>query len=86
MTKVQSRVMLVLYNVRIVLSTVRKKKKNHQMWQKYSQIWCCTAQCEDDTIKFEKKNKRITECDKNTVTCNFRGIIAFYPHFKKKKN
>ena len=28
------------------------------------------TQCEDDTIKCEKKNKGITECDKSTVTCD----------------
>ena len=28
------------------------------------------AQCEDDTIKCEKKNKGTTECDKSTVTCD----------------
>ena len=29
-----------------------------------------TAQCEDRTVKCEKKNKGTTECDKRTVTCN----------------
>ena len=29
-----------------------------------------TAQCEDETIKCEKKNKGITKCDKSTVTCD----------------
>ena len=28
------------------------------------------AQCEDKTVKCEKKNKGTTECDKRTVTCN----------------
>ena len=29
-----------------------------------------TAQCEDKTIKYEKKNKETIKCDKRTVTCN----------------
>ena len=41
MTKVQSYVMLVLYNVGMVPSNVKEKKK-----------------------------KRITECDKSTITCD----------------
>ena len=28
------------------------------------------AQCEDGTIKCEKKNKETTECEKSTVTCD----------------
>ena len=39
MTKVQSRVMLVLYNVRIVLSNVRKKKR--------------TTKCDKNTVKYD---------------------------------
>ena len=41
------------------------------MWQKYSTCDVSTAQCEDGTIKCEKKkNKGTTECDKSTVTCD----------------
>ena len=29
-----------------------------------------TTQCEDGTIKCEKKIKEITECDKSTVICD----------------
>ena len=29
-----------------------------------------TAQCEDETVKYKKKSKRTTECDKRTVTCD----------------
>ena len=29
-----------------------------------------TAQCDDSTIKCEKKNKGTTECDKSTITCD----------------
>ena len=44
--------MLILHNVRKVQSNMRKKnKRNHQIWQ----IQLGTAQCEDDTIKCEKK-------------------------------
>ena len=31
-----------------------------------------TAQCEDETVKYKKKSKRTTECDKRTVTCDVR--------------
>ena len=44
------------------------------MWQKYSHMWYCdvgNAQCENGTIKCERKKKKGTiKCDKNTVTCD----------------
>ena len=41
------------------------------MWQNTVICDVGTAQCEDGTIKYEKKkNKRTIECDKSTVTCN----------------
>ena len=55
-TKVQSYVMLVLHNVRMVLSNVRKKNKGTIEYDK-SAITCDVriAQCEDGTVKCEKK-------------------------------
>ena len=41
------------------------------MWQNTITCDVSTAQCEDDTIKYEKKkNKGTTECDQSTVTCD----------------
>ena len=39
-TKVQSYVMLVLPNVTMELSNVRKKLKYPWMWEKYNKMWC----------------------------------------------
>ena len=69
-TKVQSHVMLVLYNVRMKLSNVRKKIGNHQMWQSTVTFDIGTAQYEDETVKCEKRNKGTTKCDKRVVTYN----------------
>ena len=44
------------------------------MWQKFSHMWCWYAQCENGTIKCEKKNKGTTKCDKSIITCDV-GII-----------
>ena len=54
-TKVQSHVMLVLCNVRIVLSNVRKKIKEPSNVTKIVTCDVGTAQCEDGIIKYEKK-------------------------------
>ena len=69
-TKVRSHVMLILHNVRIVPSNVRKKKR--EPLYVTSTVTCDigTAQYEDDTIKCKKKNKGTTECDKRIVTCD----------------
>ena len=83
--KVQSHVMLVLHNVRMIPSNVRKKKG--------------TTKCEKKKRKRElpnvtkvqlhmmlvlhnvrmvlsnvRKNKGTTECDKNTVTCDVGSV------------
>ena len=55
MTKVQSHVMLVLCNVRIVLSNVRKKIKEPSNVTKIVTRDVGTAQYEDGIIKYEKK-------------------------------
>ena len=62
--------MLVLHNVRIVPSNV--KKNNGTTECDKSTITCdvSTTQYDDGIIKCEKKKKRITECDKRTVTCD----------------
>ena len=54
-TKVQSHVMLVLCNVRIVLSNVRKKIKEPSNVTKIVTRDVGTAQYEDGIIKYEKK-------------------------------
>ena len=44
---------------------------NHQMWQNTVTCDVGIAQCEDGTIKCEKKKKEgTTKCDKSTVTCD----------------
>ena len=56
MTKIESYVMLELYNVRMKSSNVRKKSKGTTKYEK--RIVTCdvgTTQCEDGTIKYEKK-------------------------------
>ena len=55
MTKVQSHVMLVLHNVRMVPSNMRKNKGTTEYDK--STITCdvSTTQCENGTIKCEKK-------------------------------
>ena len=55
--KIQSHVMLVLHNVKMVPSNVRKKNKGTTECDKSTVTTCDvgTAQCEDDTIKCEKK-------------------------------
>ena len=51
----------------------------HQIWKKNETTECDksivtwdigTVQCEDGTIKYEKKNKGTTKCDKSTVICD----------------
>ena len=65
--------MLVLHNVRMVPSNMRKKKKKRIIECEKSIVTCDvdTAQYENDTIKCEEKKKKgTTECDKSTVTCD----------------
>ena len=57
-TKVQSHVMLVLHNVRMVQSNVRKKIKGTTKCDKSTvALDIGTTQCENVTIKCEKKKK-----------------------------
>ena len=64
-TKVQSHVMLVLHNMSIVPSNMRKKNKRITECHK-STVTCNvgTAQCEDGTIKYEKKIKELPNVTK----------------------
>ena len=68
-TKVQSHVMLVLQNVRMIPSKCEKKNKGTIECNK-STVTCYvgTAQCEDGIIKCEKKIGGTTEYDKSTFT------------------
>ena len=61
MTKELSDVMLETHNVRIKPSNVRKKSKRTTECEKKTVTSDVgTAQCRDETIKYEKKSKRIT--------------------------
>ena len=56
MTKVQSYMMLVLHNVRMVPSNVKKKNERTIKYDKSTIIYNVgTTQCVDSTIKCEKK-------------------------------
>ena len=63
---------LVLHNVKIEPLNVRKKKiKEPLNITRELSHDIGTAQCEDGTVKCEKKkNKGTTECDKRTVICD----------------
>ena len=54
-TKVQSHMMLVLRNVRIVSSNVRKNKETTECDKSTITYDVGTTQCEDSIIKCEKK-------------------------------
>ena len=66
--------MLVLYNVRMIPSNVRKNKGTTEYDKSIITCEVYTIQCEDNTIKYEKKNKRTTECDKSIVICDVGTI------------
>ena len=38
------------------------------MWKKTVTCDVGTAQCEDETVKYEEKSKGTTKCEKRTVT------------------
>ena len=65
---------LVLHNVRMVPSYVRKNKGTSECNKSIVTYDIGIAQCENDTIKCEKKNKRTTECNKSTITCDVGNI------------
>ena len=69
-TKVQLHMMLVLYNVRMVLSNVRKKIRklpNVIKIQSHVMLVVYNVRMVSSNVR---KNKETTECDKSTVTCD----------------
>ena len=62
--------MLVLYNVKMVPSNLRKKKETTECDKSTVTYDVGIAQCEDGVIKCEKKHKRTIECDKSRITCD----------------
>ena len=73
--------MLVLHNVRMVHSNVKKKKKGTAKCDKSIVTYdICNAQCKDGTIKCEKKKMRepsnvakvqshVMQCENSTIKC-----------------
>ena len=62
--------MLELHNVTMEPSSVRKKSKGTTQCDK--RIVICnvgTAQCENETVKCEKKSNGTTKCEDGTVKC-----------------
>ena len=44
------------------------------MWQKNCQMWYIgTTQCDNGIVKYKKKNKRTTKCEKQNVKCDVRN-------------
>ena len=80
MTKVQLHVILVLHNVKMVPSTVRKKNKGTTECDKSIITYDVgTTQCEDGTIKCEKKireplNLRKVQSHVKLVLHNMRKV------------
>ena len=62
--------MLVLYNVMMIPSNVRKNKGSSKCDRSTATCDVGNAQYEDGIIKCEKKNKGTTKCDKSTITCD----------------
>ena len=89
MTKVQSHVMLVLHNGRMIPSNVRKKIKESSNVIKV-QLHVVLALCNVWMVPLNvRKNKGTIECDKSIIICDFGtaqcedGTIKCE---KKKKN
>ena len=71
MTKVQSHVMLVLHNMKMVPSNVRKKiKEPPNVTKVQSHVMLVLHNVRMVLSNVRKKNKRTTEYDKSTVTCD----------------
>ena len=62
--------MLVLPNVTMEPSNVRKKKGITKCDKSIVICDVGTAQYKDGTIKCEKKNKKTTKCDKSIIQCD----------------
>ena len=69
-TKVQSHVMLVLHNVRMVPSNVRKKIKEPPNMTKVQSHMMLVLHNVRKVQLNVRKNKGITECDKSTIICD----------------
>ena len=64
-----------MLTVTIELSIVRKKKQGTTECDKSTvRNNVGSAQCNNETVKFEKKKQGTTECDKNRVRCNVGTI------------
>ena len=75
-TKVESDMMLIPFNVIIEPSNLRKKIKE-LLYVTKKTVKCDieTAQFYNETIKCEEKKKKgTTECDKRTVICDKSGV------------
>ena len=70
MTKIQSHVMLVLHNVRMVPSNVRKKIREPPNVTKVQSHVILILHNVRMVQSNMRKNKGTRECDKSTVTCN----------------
>ena len=76
MTTVQSYVMLVLHNGRMIPSNVRKKIKelpDVTKVQSYVVLVLCNVWMVPSNVR---KNKRTTECNKSIVICDV-GIVQY---------
>ena len=69
MRKELTHVMLEQQIVKMEPSNVRKKKTT-KCENRTITFDIETAQCEDETVKCEKKSKGTTKCEKRTVTCD----------------
>ena len=62
------------------------------MWEKTITCNVETAQCKDGTIKYEKKNKGTTECEKRIVTSDVGitqcedGIVKYEKKVREPPN
>ena len=70
MTKVQSHVTLVLHNVRMVPSNVRKKIRKPPNMTKVQSYVMLVLHNVKIVLSNVRKNKETTECDKSTITCD----------------
>jgi len=62
--------MLVLHNVRMIPSNVRKNKGTTKCGKSTVIYDVSTAYCKDGTVECEGKKKGTIVCDKSTVTCD----------------
>ena len=70
MTKIQSHVMLVLYNVMMIPSNMKKEIKEPQNVTKVQLHVMLILHNVRMIPSYVRKNMGTTECDKSTVTCD----------------